>query len=222
MKKNGVLIVSLIVMMLILVSLIFSYIYYKNLTKGTPLTYHYIQALTMERPEIVETPDKDMVEKVDQLDAPEEVISEQEMSDEDKELLRYITGQHKVKPGESFSLITGQYWEDIYLWPDLYVRNDMRSDDPDLIFPEEVIDIYNRLGTDGEFSEREREEVLNTYLEVYRTFKSLGSRKDASARALLYTATKYDKDFLERFSSQIDPEDRRMVERYIAEAGYLE
>ena len=48
---------------------------------------------------------------------------------------RHKTGEHVVKKGESFSLITGFYWEDIFLWPDLYIRNSMRSEDPDLIYP---------------------------------------------------------------------------------------
>jgi len=222
MRKNGILFISMIVMMLILIALFFSFIVLKNRAKGTPLTYHYIQALTLQRPQIEEAPEKDAPPPVEEIDVPEQTEMAEELSPEDQQLLRYITGHHSVKSGESFSLITGQYWDDIYLWPDLYVRNEMLSDDPDLIFPQEIIDIYNRLGNGDSFTEREREEILNSYLEVYRIFKSLGEKKDASARALLYTATKYDKDFLDRFQSQIDPEDRRMVERYIMEAGYLD
>ena len=103
---------------------------------------------------------------------------------------RFVTGHHTVEEGESFSLVTGYYWDDIFLWPDLYVRNDMRSDDPDLIFPREIIDIYNRLGNGDIYSDIETEEILKSYLKVYRIYKELGDVKNNSVWSLLWCAAK--------------------------------
>ena len=135
---------------------------------------------------------------------------------------RYIIGHHKVIKDESFSLVTGQYWDDIYLWPDLYIRNDMKSDDPDIIYPDEIIDIYNRLGKGDLYSEIEKDEILKAYIEVYDIYKKLGPEKENSVWALLYSGAKYDHDFLELFSDRIDPADKAMAQKYIDEEGYLD
>ncbi len=135
---------------------------------------------------------------------------------------RYIVSRHEVEEGESFSLITGYYWEDIFLWPDLYVRNDMRTDDPDLIFPEEIVDIYNRLGSGDSYTPLETEELMKSYLRVYRIYKKLGPEKNNSVWSLLWCAAKYDHDFLDTYADMIDPEDLAMARKYIAEEGFLE
>ncbi|MDA3850989.1 MAG: hypothetical protein PF447_06920 [Spirochaetaceae bacterium] len=209
-------------MMLILIGLLLAQVLVKNRSRAVALNYHYIKALSLDPPEVVLEPqEEEMIEQTQEIPTPPEVQKE-DLTPQEEEILRFITGTHKVKPGESFSLITGKYWDDIYLWPDLYVRNDMSSDDPDLIFPDEIIDIYNRLGVGDSYTEAERDEILNAYIEVYHVFKSLGDRKDSSARSLLYTATKYDENFMDIYRSEIDPDDRRAVEQYIADRGYLD
>lgn len=141
---------------------------------------------------------------------------------QDDEILRYVVEKHTVVGGESFSLITGLYWDDIFLWPDLYVRNDMKSGDPDLIFPDEIVDIYNRLGSGDRYSDAERKMILDAYIEVYDRFKSLGAHKNGSAWTLLWCGAKYDHDFLNIYAEQIDPEDRAVAQRYIDEEGFLD
>lgn len=210
-----VLLITTLVLMILLIGLLILFMQLKNKDKTPALTYHYVQALVLDRTEIVEPQEEES--------SPIEITPiEEELTEEEQEILRFITGQHRVRPGDSFSLVTGEYWEDIYLWPDLYIRNEMLSDDPDLIFPDEIIDIYNRLGQGNNFTEAEKEELLAAYIEVYHVFKSLGDHKDSSARALLYTATKYEPLFMEIYRNQIDQDDRVFVERWIEEQGYLE
>ncbi len=135
---------------------------------------------------------------------------------------RTIEGEHRVRKGESFSLVTGIYWDDIFLWPELYIHNDMRSDDPDLIYPDEIITIYNRLGLGDDFTSGEISEILEAYIEVYKVYKKLGTSKNNSVWSLLWCASRYDHDFLDRYQDQIDPADMEMARKYIAEQGYLD
>lgn len=135
---------------------------------------------------------------------------------------RYIVDQHTVIKDESFSLVTGQYWDDVYLWPDLYIRNEMKSKDPDIIYPDEIIDIYNRLGSGDVYNDIEKDEILKAYIEVYDIYKKLGTMKENSVWALLYSGAKYDHDFLELFSDRIEPADKAMAQKYIDEEGYLD
>ncbi|MBB6482641.1 hypothetical protein [Spirochaeta isovalerica] len=135
---------------------------------------------------------------------------------------RFIVDRHTVVKDESFSLVTGIYWDDVYLWPDLYIRNDMKSDDPDIIYPDEIIDIYNRLGKGNVYNDIEKDEILKAYIEVYDIYKKLGPDKENSVWALLYSGAKYDHSFLELFSDRIDPADKAMAQKYIDEEGYLD
>ena len=141
---------------------------------------------------------------------------------EQKEPERYIVDKHVVIGGESFSVITGMYWNDYFLWPDLYIRNKMLSEDPDLIFPHEVIDIYNRPGNSNNFTEVEKSVIFDSYIKVYNRFKKLGTQKNASAWTLLWCATKYDRDFLNKYADKIESADITKVREYIAEEGYLD
>ena len=138
------------------------------------------------------------------------------------EIPRYVTKTHKVQEHESFSGITGSYWSDIFLWPDLYVRNTMRSGDPDLIYPNERVDIYNRLGNGDQFSEREKEEILESYLDVYDIYNDLGEYKNNSKWTLLWCGTKYDHNFLNTYADRIEPEDLEKAIQYVEEEGFLE
>jgi hypothetical protein len=135
---------------------------------------------------------------------------------------RYIVDHHTVVKDESFSLVTGKYWDDVYLWPDLYIRNEMKSEDPDIIYPDEIIDIYNRLGKGDIYNDIEKDEILKAYIEVYDIYKKLGNVKENSVWALLYSGAKYDHDFLQLFSDRIDPADKAMAQKYIDEEGYLD
>jgi hypothetical protein len=154
---------------------------------------------------------------------PEEPAAHAAPAEEpEEEIVRYVVDSHTVLYGESFSLITGMYWDDIFLWPDLYVRNDMASKDPDLIYPDEIVDIYNRLGRGDEYSEAEKEMILDAYIQVYDRFKALGPEKDGSAWTLLWCGAKYDHDFLDLYADRIEPDDLAMARKYIAEEGFLD
>lgn len=144
------------------------------------------------------------------------------VEEESEPLTRYVVEEHTVVSGESFSLVTGKYWDDIFLWPDLYLLNDMKSEDPDLLYPDEIIDIYNRLGDGDIYAEREKELILEAYINVYDRYKSLGSEKDSAAWTLLWCATKYSRNFLELYSHRIDPYDLSIVQKYIEEEGFLD
>lgn len=210
---------------LILFGARFAYDFFQNrrLQKDDLEKITQIEKQQIVAEEAAEKPEPEL-EIVDEPEPEQEVIVEEVIPEEveAEEIRRYITGEHTVKKGESFSLITGYYWEDIFLWPDLYIRNDMRSDDPDMIYPDEIIKIYNRLGIGNTFSGQDTEEILEAYLQVYRVYKNLGEKKNNSVWSLLWCAAKYDHDFLDNYKDRIDPDDRAMAQKYINEEGFLD
>jgi len=150
------------------------------------------------------------------------IASETSPPGQDTQNHRYVVDRHVVLMGQSFSLITGVYWDSYFLWPDLYVHNNMRSEDPDLIFPDEIIDIYNRLGTGSTYTQTERTLIMDAYIKVYDRFKALGPYKNSSAWALLWCGAKFDENFLDNYSHRIDPDDLAIAKRYVDEEGYLD
>jgi len=135
---------------------------------------------------------------------------------------RYVVDRHVVLMGQSFSLITGIYWDSYFLWPDLYIHNNMRSEDPDLIFPDEIVDVYNRLGAGDTYTQTERALIMDAYIKVYDRFKALGPHKNGSAWTLLWCGAKFDENFLDNYSHRIDPDDLAIARRYVDEEGYLD
>lgn len=219
-KRLRYILISLIVLALLIVGFWFSTEFLKN-RRSDNEDLEKIRDLQniLEMEPAIET--EEIEETIGKLEeTPKSEIVEVQTVKEKAE--RHVTGEHTVKKGEYFSLITGFYWEDVFLWPDLYIRNSMRSDDPDLIYPDEIITIYNRLGTGETFSSNETSEVLEAYLEVYRIYKRLGDRKNNSVWSLLWCAARYDHNFLENYKDRIDPEDRAMAQKYIDEQGFLD
>ncbi len=156
------------------------------------------------------------------LNNESEEAADSEKKTESETKARYITDKHRVLAGESFSYITGVYWEDIFLWPELYILNELISDDPDLIYIDEIVNIYNRLGQGDDYTEGETRHILDAYIEVYDRFKALGPQKNGSAWTLLWCGTKYDRDFLGLYANRIAPQDMAMAKKYVAEEGYLD
>jgi len=150
------------------------------------------------------------------------VGSEPSSSSRESQIRRYVVDKHVVLMGQTFSVITGVYWDSYFLWPDLYIHNDMRSEDPDLIFPDEIIDIYNRLGTGNSYTQAERALIMDAYIKVYDRFKALGPHKNGSAWTLLWCGAKFDKNFLDTYSHRIDPDDLTIARRYVDEEGHLD
>ncbi|WGK68150.1 hypothetical protein P0082_06595 [Candidatus Haliotispira prima] len=137
---------------------------------------------------------------------------------------RAHVSDHTVRKNDWFSTITGRYWDDLFMWPDLYTMNsgNLSSANPDLIFPGEKVSIYESLTADGNFSEEDRSTLLSAYLKVYKIYKQVGESKDLAAVRLLASAVRYDENFLENYSGVIAPKDKEMAHDLIREQKFLD
>jgi hypothetical protein len=133
-------------------------------------------------------------------------------------LQRRLINQYKVVTGDTVSGIAYARWGNAYLWPDLYVNNVWRSQDPDLIYPGEVVDILNRLGPNGRFTQQEINAINNAYLEVYNLYKRQGPVRNNSKWYTLYSATRVIPNFLEMNKDKIDADDIKMAQRHASES----
>lgn len=134
---------------------------------------------------------------------------------------RRLIRNYSVREGDSVSGISRKFWDDLFLWPDMYTSNTFKSPDPDLVYPREIVRVYERLGKGNTFSPNDLRILENAYLKVYRRYRSLPKKKQNSITLLLYGALKYDRNFLEKYRAQIAPDDVVRVKRFIKEKGTL-
>jgi len=153
---------------------------------------------------------------------------------------RRVQRVYNVTKGDTFFGLTSRVWEDQHLWPDLYVLNKERFENPDLILPGERVEIYPSLKADGRLTDTELSVLMDAYVETYKRYRALGEEAFASARDsndayllersqlyinkaqwLLYSGLRYSRDLLDTHSDQIDDRDMRVVREYVDRFGYL-
>jgi hypothetical protein len=152
---------------------------------------------------------------------------------------REVTGRHTVQSGDTFYDISGSYWGNEHLWPDLYVLNQDGYPDPDLMRPGEVVEIYPSLDSDGELSTRDISVLSDAYVETYRAYRKVGIEALERGRAsgsrywiersrnkinkahwLLYSGHRFNRELLGTYAERIDDRDERVVRRYLERFGY--
>ncbi len=178
--------------------------------------------------------DIDINESGDIVAANTTSVRKQAVIPEDNEFAYDVMGNkrthisdHTVRKNDWFAKVTNKYWDDLYMWPDLYTlnqgnRRNLSSSDPDLIYPGEKIGIYESLTADGDFSDQDCRTLLSAYLKVYKMYKQLGESKDLAAAQLLASAVRYDADFLDDYSSVIAAKDKQMAQRLLKEQKFLD
>lgn len=152
---------------------------------------------------------------------------------------RTVSARHTVESGDTFYEISGSYWGDEHLWPDLYMLNRGRFSDPDLMRPGDIVKIYPSLASDGELSARDIDVLSRAYLDTYRVYRTIGiealergrergsrywivrSRiKINKAHWVLYSGHRFNRDLAEEYADSIDERDLRVVRGYLERFGY--
>jgi len=118
---------------------------------------------------------------------------------------------HIARPGDSFSLLAELYWDDIFLWPHLYMLNSSLYPDPDKLYPGNPVNIPPAPG--AEDRKTMEQDILSVY-QIYKNFISLDSNpervsfrkrnlyKSLAGAEILYPG------FLDRHNTVIDSIDR--------------
>jgi hypothetical protein len=154
---------------------------------------------------------------------------------------RNVSARHTVEAGDTFYEISGSYWNDEHLWPDLYMLNRERFSDPDLVRPGDVVEIYPSFASDGELSAQDIEVLSQAYVDTYSVYRRIGiealelgrergsrywitrSRiKINKAHWLLYSGHRFNRNLAADYAERIDERDLRVVRDYLERFGYPE
>lgn len=151
---------------------------------------------------------------------------------------RDVLASHTIQRGDTLWDLAEEYWNSRHLWPDLYSVNADRLDDPDDLTVGEGLEIPEPLMRDGELGEQAREYLLDAYIEAYNAYRrsaesrgvdsrstsvpellNSGRLKLARAQWLLYSGTRFDRDYMNTRAGDIRASDRELVERYLERFG---
>jgi hypothetical protein len=179
----------------------------------------FVTAVTRPtQPVVNPTPSDPVVDPVDSgedgLGIEDPVVELVEPTQPAPVLERVFSGQkeYKVVAGDTVSTITLRQWGNVVLWPDLYTSNKWIHNDPDLILPGELVMIFDKLGNNAtQFSEQDKQYLLEAYIKVYKMYRDLGEKRNASKWYTLGLALRVEPTFFELYANEIDERDIQMV-----------
>ncbi|HOV13749.1 MAG TPA: HU family DNA-binding protein [Spirochaetota bacterium] len=143
---------------------------------------------------------------------------------------RKVIKEYIVKNGDSIFGIAENFWQNQYLWPDLYILNKSSVSDPDLIYPDDKLLIYEKLGDPEKFNKKQKEKIVEAFIGVYRIYRAFGEKdieagntkkgekRIYDARKTLNIAIRYDKDLLNRYKDAIYPDDIAEIKKWQKES----
>ncbi len=118
-------------------------------------------------------------------------------------------GQHTVKPGEGLWTISRDFYNQAYLWPNIYRVNLNKIKNPDLLSIGSEVQIPPLQGKPGNLTQKDIEEIAEGFIEVYLVYKKLGKKK---ALYYLWVVKKWNvTEVIDRFKDRIDETDLESV-----------
>ncbi len=120
-------------------------------------------------------------------------------------------GQHTIKPGEKLWTISQDFYNQAYLWPNIYRANLYKVKNPDLLSIGNEIQIPFLRGKPGNLTQKDIEEIAEGFIEVYLFYKNLGDKK---AQYYLWVVKKLNvNEVIDRFRDRIDEKDLELVDK---------
>lgn len=141
--------------------------------------------------------------------------------------------RYRVEPGDTLYDVSRELWGNEDFWPLIYLRNSPPLDHPDRLEPFKELRLGSGPLADGVLEANERQELLEGYIEAYEAYRRRGEEATDIGRNrsneyliqtgrilinkahwLLYRGLVFDDGYLERYSSDIQERDRRVVQSY--------
>jgi DNA-binding protein HU-beta len=118
-------------------------------------------------------------------------------------------GQHIVRPGDKLWVLAQDYYQEAYLWPNIFRVNPDKINNPDSLVTGINITVPPLEGKIGSLTEKDIKDVAEGYLLVYLVYKQLGKEK---AYYYLWVTKCYDvSDLISQFRDKIEGGDINLV-----------
>lgn len=120
-------------------------------------------------------------------------------------------GQHSVQSGDNIWTIAGAYYEEPFLWPNIYRANLVQIENPDYLLTGLPIHVPPLEGKISSLTNNDLANVAEGYVHAYLVYKKYNK---ADAKNYLWVACQYDSTvILNRFADKIDQADLRAVQK---------
>ncbi|MDZ7268397.1 MAG: HU family DNA-binding protein [candidate division KSB1 bacterium] len=121
-------------------------------------------------------------------------------------------GTHRVVAGDNLWNISGHYYFDPFLWPNIYRVNTATVPHPDLLEPEQLLALPVLYGHPRKLSEEDRRNLAEGYFLVFNYYRTSADKH--LAPFALWAAVKYDPTLLERYRDQITADELAFLDAH--------
>ena len=120
-------------------------------------------------------------------------------------------GIHNVQPGDNLWTIARDFYQQSYLWPNIYRVNLDEIKNPNMLSLGKTLEIPSLQGKPGSLTEKDKKDIAEGFVEVYLVYKNMGKE---NAHYYLWVVNKWQaQEVIEKFKDQIKQEDLELIGR---------
>ncbi len=120
-------------------------------------------------------------------------------------------GKHQVVKGDNLWGISGHYYVDPYLWPNIYRVNTDKIGNPDVLEPRQLLSLPVLYGTYDQLSPQDRRNLAEGYFLVFNHYKQTQTHLAPFA---LWAAVRFDSAILEAHQEVIGEEEMAFLKAH--------
>jgi len=129
-----------------------------------------------------------------------------------KPLPFFAGGSHRVAPGDNLWGVSGQYYRDHYLWPNVYRANTAAIKNPDILEIDQQLAVPILHGPPEKLTLDDRRNLADGYFLLYRYYKT---NDPALAPFALWAAVRYDARIKKDFAAELREDDWAFLQAHI-------
>jgi len=116
-----------------------------------------------------------------------------------------------VVKGDNLWGISGHYYLDPYLWPNIYRVNSAKIGDPDVLEPQQLLTLPVLYGTYDKLTPQDRRNLAEGYFLVFNHYKQ--TQKHLAPFAL-WAAVRFDRGILDKHKDAIGADELAFLEAH--------
>jgi nucleoid DNA-binding protein/nucleoid-associated protein YgaU len=116
----------------------------------------------------------------------------------------FVGGTHQVVAGDNLWNLSGNYYRDHYLWPNIYRANKASINDPDILEIEQQLDLPVLYGPPENLTPADRRNLAEGYFLLYRYYKRT---EPHLAPYALWAAVRYDFRVKTEYAAELSEDD---------------
>jgi hypothetical protein len=123
----------------------------------------------------------------------------------------FAGGAHRVVKGDNLWGLSGNYYRDHYLWPNIYRANTAAIKNPDVLELDQQLEVPMLYGPPEKLTPEDRRNLAAGYFLLYRYYKT---NDPALAPFALWAAVRYDARIKKDFAAELSDDDLAFLQAH--------